>query len=296
MAGNGNGADLEWWCENMKQLGPYTIDNIYCGDSAVTLAKLPDGCIDLTVTSSPYDDMDENFNPIPENGMRKYNGYSWDFKAIASQLWRTTKQGGIVVWVVNDPTIDGSESLASAYQKIYFRKLGFRIHDTMIYESPSNIPTQDRYYAAFEYMIVFSKGKPKAMNFICDSPNAYAGQKKKRQSKIGGENKSDGAGYYTYADMSRRDNIWRYATGKGHNDDLSFNHPAVFPEALARDHILSWSNPGNLILDPFMGSGTTAKMAMQNGRHYLGFDISQEYVDLAKKRVAWANPPLIITG
>lgn len=268
----------------MTNLGPYELNNIYCGDSAVMLAKLPDGCIDLTVTSPPYDNL------------REYNGFTLDWHEIIRQLYRVTKPGGVVVWVVADATVDGSETGTSFRQALWAMECGFRLHDTMIYESPSNIPTQDRYYNAFEYMFVLSNGKPVTMNFICDSPNRYAGEKKRRQTKIGGENKADGNSYYIYSDYSRRDNIWRYATGKGHNDDLAFEHSAVFPEKLARDHIISWSNPGDLVLDPFIGSGTTAKMAMQNGRHYLGFDISQEYVDLANKRVAWANPPLLVVG
>jgi DNA modification methylase len=97
------------------------------------------------------------------------------------------------------------------------------------------------------------------------------------------------------AEQSVRENCFIYAVGN-EKFNSGGKHPAIFPEDLARDHILSWSNPSNLVFDPMCGSGTTLKMAMQNGRHFLGFDISPEYVELAKKRVEWANPPLLVIG
>lgn len=269
----------------MSELGPYQRNGIYPGECADMMSRLPDGCIDLTVTSPPYDNL------------RQYNGYTFDYTAVLSQLYRVTKPGGVVVWVVADATINGSETGTSFRQALYAMECGFNLHDTMIYEKFSNIPTQNRYYNAFEYMFILSKGYPTRLNFICDKKNVNAGGKRRKQTKIGAENRGESTKkneYCTYKSHARRDNIWRYNTGSGHSDDLSFEHSASFPEALARDHIISWSNPGDLILDPMMGSGTVAKMAMQNGRDYLGFDISAEYVELAKKRVAWANPPLLV--
>lgn len=279
-------------------LGPYELNEIYCGDSAAMLAALPDACIDLTVTSPPYDDMDMDFNPIPSRGLREYNGYIWNFKWLSRQLYRVTKPGGVVVWVVNDPTINGSESLASSLQKIYFRKVGFNLHDTMIYDKgnhPCHDPRNARYKQSFEYMFVLSKGKPATYNEIADKPVRYPNKKHAATS----HRKEDGEmrRYRTFeskGDYQARGNIWAYNTGYMHStkDLYAYDHDAIFPEALARDHIISWSNPGDIILDPFSGSGTTAKMAYLLDRNFLGFDISHEYVTLAQKRVRGAmNQP-----
>lgn len=147
---------------------------IYNEDQLATLANVPDEFIDLTMTSPPYDDMNENFEVVQKGGMRTYEGYSWDFKKLAEELFRTTKPGGMVVWVVNDPVINGSKSLASSFQKIYFRKCGFDILDTMIYEKNGcSMPDKYRYLQCFEYMIVLSKGRPKTVNFLKDRKNRY---------------------------------------------------------------------------------------------------------------------------
>ena len=273
-------------------LGPYPIDDIYCGDSAVMLAALPDGCIDLTVTSPPYDDMDDDFNPIPARGLRQYNGYTWDFKELARQLYRVTKPGGVVVWIVGDPTIDGSESLASSLQKIYFRRVGFNLHDTMIYRKTKPPMNDRRYQDNFEYMFVLTRGRPQVFNPILEKRKWKDGRKIKSYHR-----EADGNGFRSNtrqnAEMVIPVNVWEYNTGGGQSasDDIAYSHPAIFPESLARDHIISWSAPGDVVLDIFAGSGTTAKMSKLFHRHWLGFDISQEYVNLARRRVAAAIAP-----
>lgn len=268
------------------------IDTIQAGDCAVLMAQLPDACIDLVVTSPPYDDMDMDFNPIPKGGLRKYKGYVWDFKAIAGQLWRVIKPGGVLVWVVGDPTIKGRESLASSLQKIYLVGLGFRVHDSMIYEmaGTGGKGSHRTYRQGHEYMLVFSKGTPKTVNRIKDHKNVTAGK------KTGGSPKMNGIG--TRYDKARiipaysvRSTVWRYHPSNGNS---TTTHPAPFPEKLARDHILSWSNPGDLVLDPMCGSGKTCKMAAETGRHYIGFDISETYVSEAIEQVAGARRPLLI--
>lgn len=258
-------------------------NEIICGDNAQVLARFPDGCIDLTVTSPPYDNL------------RSYNGFTWDFEALAAQLYRVTKVGGVVVWVVGDATVDGSETTTSAEQKIFFHKLGFNIHDTMIYETPKMPMNDNRYQASFEFMFVFSKGTPATFNPIKDKKNTQAGLRKSASTQRSADgslrlmNKKSATTAF-----SVRDNIWRIDSGymKTTDDKYAYNHPAMFPESLARDHILSWSNPGDLVLDPFIGSGTTAKMAKETGRDFIGIDISEEYCKLARKRIAGANVPL----
>lgn len=234
---------------------------IYNENCLDTMARFTDEYIDLTLTSPPYDNL------------REYNGYSFDFETIAKELYRVTKPDGILVWVVGDATIDGSESGSSFRQALFFKELGFKLHDTMIYEknSPAYPARRDgnRYTQIFEYMFVFAKGKVPSQ-LICDKPNKWAGYK-----DFSGKLKNP------VPEFSPRNNIWKYTT--------SFNgwkHPAPFPEALAHDHIVSWSKPDDLVYDPFMGSGTTAYVARSLGRKYLGSEISKEYCDMIEKRLS----------
>ena len=243
---------------------------IHNEDCLETMARLGDGSIDLTVTSPPYDNL------------RSYNGYSFDFEAVAKELYRITKDGGVVVWVVGDATIDGSETGTSFRQALFFKEIGFNLHDTMIYQKHNfSNPSSNRYHQIFEYMFVFSKGKPKTFNALKDRPNVEAG-------KIGswGKNTSrqvDGTMVErkrkVNTEFGMRYNIWRIKT------EMKPLHPAPFPEELVEGHVLSWSNPGDVVYDPFMGSGTTAKVAIETGRKYLGSEISSEYWEIAQKRI-----------
>lgn len=267
----------------MTETPTLQLDVIHCMDNVEGLRKLiPDESIDLTVTSPPYDNL------------RTYNGFSFDFEALAHELYRVTKPGGVVVWVVGDATINGSETGTSFRQALYFKdEVGFNLHDTMIYlKNSCPFPEVNRYYPSFEYMFVLSKGKPKTVNLIQDKPNKHAGVK-----ITGTQRNSDGKLQQVSAVRNKtnrtvkpfgvRRNVWEYNVGKWSvtKDTVAYKHPAIFPEKLAEDHIISWSNPGDVVLDPFMGSGTTAKMAKLNGRHYIGFEISHEYVDIAEERL-----------
>lgn len=238
---------------------------------------MEDESVDLTVTSPPYDDI------------RKYNGFSFDFESTARELYRVTKNGGVVVWVVADQTINGSESGTSFKQALYFMSLGFNLHDTMIYEKNSmSMPDTVRYYQKFEYMFVFSKGKPKTVNLLADRKNTaerwsteYSiytkdGKQKKTRDKEASE-------------YGIRFNIWKYNTGFGFTSKGDIDHPAMFPLDLAKDHILSWSKKGDTVLDPFMGSGTTGVACKETDRQYIGFEISKEYCDAANKRIDLAH-------
>jgi len=256
----------------------YEINNIYKADAAKGMKKLKDNTIYLTVTSPPYGEI------------RTYNGFKWDFKATAKQLYRVTKSGGVVVWVVADQVIDGSESGESFRQALFFKdQCGFRLHDTMIYQKNGiSHPSTNRYSQCFEYMFIFSKGRPKTVNILKDRPLKWNAVTWKKS----GIRNRDGSIEYKYdlkqtSPYGQRLNIWIYNVGFQHTtkDKVAKDHPALMPESLAQDHILSWSNPGDLILDPFSGGGTTCKMAKILGRKYLGFDISQEYVDIGRQRL-----------
>ena len=247
---------------------------LYNGDAAVVLKNLPDNSVDLTITSPPYDNL------------RTYNGYSFDFETIARELFRITKDGGVVVWNVADATVKGSETGTSFRQALFFMDCGFNLHDTMIWEKTGMLPTQDRYYNVFEYMFVFSKGKPKTMNFICDHKTTAGGRVQKKDTCINKGKQKTGDGYFVRNEYSRRTNVWRIPIGQ--NKETA-GHPAVFPEQLAHDHIITWSNPDDVVLDPFMGSGTTAKMALRTGRKCIGIEISSEYCETIKKRCGIAD-------
>lgn len=257
-------------------------DYVEQGDCLELMKQIPDGAIDLTVTSPPYDNL------------RTYKGninqWCFDkFQAIARELYRITKPGGVVVWVVGDATINGSETGTSFKQALYFKECGFNIHDTMIYQKDSiSYPDTKRYYSNFEYMFVFSKGAPITINLIRDRKNKHYDGKKRitgRSRQPDGTLIANRKGNLMKP-YGVRFNVWKYSVGKNKTttDDIS-GFPAPYPEALARDHILSWSNPGDIVFDPFLGSGTTAKMAILNGRHYIGFELEPEYYDIARKRL-----------
>lgn len=252
------------------------LNEIYCESNLETMSRMPDGFVDLTVTSPPYD------------GMRKYNGYSFPFEEIANELYRITKDGGVVVWIVSDGTIDGSESGTSFKQALYFLQCGFKLYDTMIYHRQAGNPPTNKYWQNFEYMFVLSKGTPKTTNILRDRKNKYL--------KMGGDNvrQKDGSlkkgdrGGIEFNKLGIRENIWYYAVGKNCSsiDEKAFEHPAIFPEQLAADHIYTWSNEGETVYDCFGGSGTTAKMAHKQKRNWILSEISKEYCQIAEKRIA----------
>ena len=251
------------------------LNKIYCMDCLEGLKQLEDECIDLTVTSPPYDDL------------RKYNGYNFDFENIAKELYRVTKKGGVVVWVVSDKTKNGSETLTSFKQALFFKEIGFNVHDTMIYSSDKPPLSHRRYEQKFEYMFIFSKGKPNTFNPIMEECKYVGSNKRARTFRNDGHtlestHKTDEVKKYKI-----KGNIWQYSTGyqKSTKDKIAFKHPAIFPEQLAHDHIISWSNEGDVVLDCFMGSGTTAKMCKLLNRNYIGFEISEEYCEITKERL-----------
>jgi len=243
------------------------INKIYNENCLDTMAKMPDCFVDLTVTSPPYDNL------------RDYKGFDFDWKTIIKELYRVTKEGGVVVWVVGDATIKGSETGTSFKQALHAIDCGFRLHDTMIYSKASQ-PRQNghRYEQQFEYMFVFSKGKVKIKNIIKE-PSKNAGKVVKRTCRDSGKDELKSSKNIV-SDLKTKGNVWFYGTKK--NDT---KHPAVFPKQLANDHIISWSNENDLIYDPFLGSGTTAKMALLNNRKFVGSEISKEYCEIAEKRI-----------
>lgn len=266
----------------MNKIMPQIIENtlkinaIYNENCLETMAKMPDNFVDLTVTSPPYDQL------------RDYHGYSFDFENIAKSLFRITKNDGVVVWIVGDETIKGNETASSFKQALFFKEIGFNLYDTMIYLKPPRgaVGNNKSYWQSFEYMFVLCKGSPKTINLIKDRKNkdAREGDNGTKRLKNGELQHLKRGGYGEYG---RRTNVWEYRIGKGHStdDEFAFSHPAIFPEKLAADHIFSWSNKNELVYDPFMGSGTTAKMALKLERNFIGSEIDPEYCLIAEKRI-----------
>lgn len=269
------------------------LNKVHTGNNIDVMKNIASDSIDLTVTSPPYDAMRTYNGKITQ---QKYNEhYTFPFVEMAEELFRITKDGGIVVWVVNDQVIDGGESGNSFRQALKFQEIGFKIYDTMIYHKNSaSFPEKGRYSQVFEYMFVLLKGKtPNTVNLIKDKKNAWAGHSTFGTPSVrmkDGTVKKMKSGFVV-GEYSTRYNVWNIVNGKGFGGDkLSYNHPASFPEALAEDHILSWSNEGDVILDPMCGSGTTLKMAKINNRNYIGIDINEEYVKLSEERIKDIKP------
>ena len=246
----------------------FKLNKFYIGESVQFMKEnLPDDFVDLTVTSPPYDDL------------RKYKGFIFDYKPMLEELYRVTKKGGVVVWVVGDKTHKGSETLTSFKQAICAKETGFNIHDTMIYKKRSIPLNHNRYEQHFEYMFVFSKGKPKTFN-----PIMQDNKLRKSSKNEGYHNQPDGSKKKISAKRKEKSivgNVWEYNVGfmNSTKDKIAYKHPAQFPEKLAEDHIISWSNEGDIVLDPMCGAGTTCKMAWLNNRKFIGIDISEEYIN-----------------
>lgn len=264
------------------------INNIILGDSVDIMKNIPDNTIDLTVTSPPYDTQRTYKGVIKDNV--NYEGYSFPFIPIAEELYRITKNGGIVVWVVNDQVKNGGETGTSFRQVLKFQEIGFKIYDTMIYhKNGSSFPESGRYSQVFEYMFILLKGnKPNTVNLLKDKLNKWAGSTNFGTRSIRKKNGDiQEMKNFIVGDYGYRYNVWYINNGAGYTtkDKFAYSHPALFPESLAEDHILSWSKEGDIVLDPMCGGGTTCKMAKMNNRNFIGIDINQDYVNVSKRRI-----------
>ena len=237
--------------------------------------------VDLVVTSPPYDDL------------RDYEtNDKWNFsvfKKIANQLYRVMKNGGTIVWVIGDKVEDKAKTLTSYKQAIYFQEIGFKMYDVIIYEKAgSGPPHSRRYFNTFEYMFVLSKGDIKTVNILKDKKNKWGNKSTftnvTRREKDG---TLTDKGKKIINEFGVRTNIWKYANGKNFStkDQIAYKHPAIFPEKLVHDHIVSWSNEGDIVLDPFGGSGTTSKVASILKRRWIYIEKIKSYSLIAKERL-----------
>ena len=248
------------------------INKIYNENCLKTMGKMPDQYIDFIITSPPYDDI------------RNYNGYIFEFEKTALEIKRVLKNGGVIIWVIGDKTENGSESLTSFKQALFFKKIGLKIHDTMIYYKNNPMPqTGNRYHQHFEYMFAISKGNPKIFNPIVEPTKHRGLANMKNRGR-------DGSLSYEKIQRTKEKkvgNVFFYSIGGGIStkDKIAYKHPAIFPEKLVSDQIKTWTNEKNLVYDPFMGSGTTAKVAELLNRDWIGSEISKEYIEIANQRI-----------
>jgi site-specific DNA-methyltransferase (adenine-specific) len=265
----------------MYGIDPKFIDTILHVDCVEGMRRLPDSCIPLTVTSPPYDDI------------REYDGHAFDFEAVAGELWRVTTAGGVVVWVVGEQVKNGTETCTSSVQKLHFKKIGFRVATMIIETTRVRFPEKVRYPSQFDYAFVLSKGRARHFHAICDKENNWPGQKFKwkHRGRNGDIVTRTHCGDKYVKQFGSRTNVWRCNVGwmKTTPDRDAYRHPALMPETLAEDLIISWSRPGDLVLDPMCGAATTGKMAMLRHRRYLGMEVCEEYVRLARQRLARAK-------
>lgn len=252
------------------------MSTLILGNCIEVMAGIATESVDLVLTSPPYD------------GLRQYNGYVFDFEAVAQGLQRILKPGGVIVWVVNDETVDGSESGTSFRQALFFKEIGLRLHDTMIYAKRNPIPRNHRRYEqAFEFMFVFSKGAPATVNLLKEKSIEYGRVNTGTMRHAGADLEAKHGTKKPVLEYKTKSNIWTYNVGIPHSTDdkEAYKHPAIFPEALASDHIMTWTNEGDLVFDPFTGSGTTGKIAVQLRRRFIGAELSAEYHEIAMTRI-----------
>ena len=265
------------WKKQKKNMPNIKYNNdgicLYLQDCIEWMQSVDSDSIDMTLTSPPYDNI------------RNYEGYSFDFESTAKELYRITKPGGVVIWNVADQTVDGSETCTSMKQALYFVECGFKLHDTMIYLKKNPMPSSGkRYHQSWEYIFCFSKGVPNTFNPIeveCKYGNLNANQKYRGV---------DGNKNYKVTKrnaVSKVKNVFEYIIGRGHTtkDKIAFEHPAIMPEKLAEEQIKRWTNEGDIVIDPFAGFGTTAKMCLMNHRKFYGCEVSEEYCNIFIKRL-----------
>jgi DNA modification methylase len=248
------------------------LDKIHNENCLNTLERLEDNYIDMVITSPPYDNL------------RDYKGFEFEFEKIANELYRTVKKGGVVIWVVGDSTVKGSETGTSFKQALYFKEIGFNLNDTMIYYKNNPIPTNGkRYHQHFEYIFCLSKGTPNTFNPIMEDCKYTGVANMKNRGKSGDKN-------YKKIERTKTKkvgNVFFYSVGGGIStkDKIAFEHPAIFPEKLVEDQIITWSNENDIVYDPFMGSGTVAKIARVHNRKWFGSEVSKDYCKIAEKRL-----------
>ena len=264
------------------------VNKLYNEDCLLTMANMDDNSVDMVLTSPPYDDL-RTYNKHLTGNRTEYNGYSFPFEQIAQELFRVVKKGGVVIWVVGDATNKGSETGTSFRQALYFKECGFDLYDTMIYQKTGTpFPQKDRYNQIFEYMFVFSKGKPNTFNPIMKKNVTAGAVRHSRKFRNADGEMVEGFYGKPINEYGVDNNVWIMRNGmyKSTKDIVAFEHPAIFPEELAVRHVVSWTKENDLIYDPFMGSGTSAKAAIQLKRNWIGSEIDKGYCDVCEKRLS----------
>jgi site-specific DNA-methyltransferase (adenine-specific) len=263
--------------KEIKKYDALPLNKIICGDAVEELKKIPNNSIDILVTSPPYD------------GIRKYNGFNYDLHATGKEIYRVLKDGGVAIMVIQDQTKNFGKTLTSFRTIVdWVDNIGFKLFETVIYRKygAEGAWWNKRFRVDHEYMPIFLKG---------ERPQYFNKDPLKIPSKHGGKTMTGGGTRLTNGiriptraitinPMKCRGTIWEYMTA-GDGTRLKHKHPATFPDKLPYDFIQCFCPPNGVVLDPFIGSGTTALAAIELDRNYIGIDISKEYCDLARRRI-----------
>jgi len=257
------------------------LNKIICGDNVEVMASFPPESIHAVITSPPYGDI------------FAYHGFSFNFPAVAKQLYRVLHPTGYIAWVVRDEVVDGSITGETARQILGFLDLGFKIPLTIIYAKlgAPRVGSLNNYNNEHEYVLVITKDTPFPANRLKDRLNRKGGRPKQKTS-----HRDNKTGFLRHKMgkktpfMGFRGSVWWYPTGHrlayaSADTDLMEGFPAPMHEQLCKDLILSYSHLGDVVLDIFSGSGTTSKMCVLTGRNYIGIEISSEFCKLSRKRI-----------
>lgn len=247
------------------------------GDACEILPTIRESSVDLTVFSPPYD------------GLRDYKGKpSFDMAVLGREILRVTKEGGVCCMVIQDATKNGAKSLTSFRTACLFADLGWRLFECCIY-SRAGVPGAwwtKRFRVDHEYIFIFTRGDGLPRRFDKTSlmvESKYAG------ITAGGTKRTTKGDFVAIkktviSPLKCRGTIWHYAASNTERNKTKSEHPATYPDSLARDIISCFSKEGDLVLDPMMGSGTTGIASVNMGRRFLGIEISVQYMEIAKRR------------
>ena len=261
----------------LQTIGPYKLGNVYCVDCVEGMKAIPDGSVDLVVTSPPYD------------RTRDYNGFSFDLHATGEQIFRILRDGGVAAVVIQDQTKNFGKSLTSFRTVVdWCDNIGFKLFECVIYRKHGTEGAwwTQRFRVDHEYMPIFVKGH---------RPKYFNKDPLKIPSKHGGKTMTGSGNRQTNGRTTQtirrainltkcRGTVWEYLMA-GDKNPVKRKHPAPFPDKIPLDFIQCFCQPDGIVLDPFMGSGSTAVSAKKLGRHFLGFDISSEYCKIAETRL-----------